>query len=216
MQSKFHYSVPKSLPLVPVPSHINPVHTISSLSCKLHFNIILPPWMWSLSPPETYMQVSAPQHKPHASNCPQSEDPNNIWWSVQITKLLILQFSPASCHFPLLKHIYFPQLEKTSFTPIQNNKQNWFPYILTLLLLHRKQKYKLYYTKWQQTLLRFNLPWNSTSIQFWRVSVAPNVWILTNFQMIYLLSFAVILFTTYEHALSFVLHSVLLTYTQSF
>ena len=40
--------------------------------------------------------------------------------------------------------------------------------------------------------------------------------ILTHFQMIHLLSFAVILFTTYEHALSFVVHSVLLTYTQSF
>ena len=109
MEPKFHYSVPKSLPLVLVPSHINPVHTISSLSYKPHFNITLSPWMWSLSTPEPYMQVSPPQHKPHPSSSPQSEDPNNIWWLVQIMKLLIMQFSPASCHFPLLQHKHLPQ-----------------------------------------------------------------------------------------------------------
>ena len=124
--------------------------------------------------------------------------------------------SLANYSWNLSTYVYFPQFEKPSFTPIQNNKQNWFPYVSTFKLLHREQKYKWYYTKWQQTLLRFNLPWNSTSMQFSCVSVAPNVSTLTHFHKIHLLSFAVILFTTYEHALSFVLHSVLLTYTQCF
>jgi len=122
--------------------------------------------------------------------------------------------SSANYSWNLSTFVLFPQCEKPSFTPTQNNRQNWFPYILTFKLLHRQQKYKWYYTKWHQTILRFNLPWNSTSMQFWCVSVAANVWTLTHFQMIHLLSFAVILFTTYEHALSFVLHSFLLTHTQ--
>jgi len=33
---------------------------------------------------------------------PRFDYPNNILWSVQVIKLLIMQFSPASCHFFLL------------------------------------------------------------------------------------------------------------------
>jgi hypothetical protein len=35
--------------------------------------------------------------------------PNNIWWSVQDMKLLIMQSSPASCHFLPLRSKYSPQ-----------------------------------------------------------------------------------------------------------
>jgi hypothetical protein len=38
VKPKFHYSVPKRLPLDPISSHLNPIHTISF---KLHFNIML-------------------------------------------------------------------------------------------------------------------------------------------------------------------------------
>jgi hypothetical protein len=36
-------------------------------------------------------------------------DPNNIWWSVQVTKLLIMQSSLASWPFPTLRSKYSPQ-----------------------------------------------------------------------------------------------------------
>jgi hypothetical protein len=37
--------------------------------------------------------------------------PNNIWWTVQTMQLLIVQFSPASCHFILhTSKFYFPWL----------------------------------------------------------------------------------------------------------
>jgi hypothetical protein len=41
---------------------------------------------------------------------PWFDHPNNIWWSVQVTKLLIMQSSPASCHFLLGPNILFSAL----------------------------------------------------------------------------------------------------------
>jgi hypothetical protein len=34
------------------------------------------------------------------------DHPNNIWWSVQVTKLLIMRSSPASSHFLLRRSKY--------------------------------------------------------------------------------------------------------------
>jgi len=42
MESKVHYSIYKTFPLVPPLSQINPVHAISSYFFKIHFNIIFP------------------------------------------------------------------------------------------------------------------------------------------------------------------------------
>jgi hypothetical protein len=45
----------------------------------------------------------------HPSHPPSFDNSNNIWWRVQIMKLHIWQFSPASCHFIPLRSKYFPQ-----------------------------------------------------------------------------------------------------------
>jgi hypothetical protein len=48
-------------------------------------------------------------YMPRSSHLPILDHPNNILWSVQVTKFLVIQSSPASRHFlqtqhPVLKH----------------------------------------------------------------------------------------------------------------
>jgi hypothetical protein len=64
---------------------------------------------------------------------------NYTWQRVQITKLLVKQFTPFSRHFipfrskyppqhPVLKHfqsLFFPERHKPSFAPMQNHRQNY-------------------------------------------------------------------------------------------
>ena len=65
--------------------------------------------------------------------------PNNIWWGVHIIKLPFMYFSPLPSYFLPLglkyspqhrilkypKPTFLPKCERPSFTPIQNNKQNY-------------------------------------------------------------------------------------------
>jgi hypothetical protein len=46
---------------------------------------------------------------PRLSHFRWLDHPNNIRWSVQVMKLLIMQSSPVSCHFLPLRYKYSPQ-----------------------------------------------------------------------------------------------------------
>jgi hypothetical protein len=48
-------------------------------------------------------------YMPWPSHHPRFDHPNNIWWSMQVMKLLIMQSSSASHHFLPLRSKHSPQ-----------------------------------------------------------------------------------------------------------
>jgi hypothetical protein len=51
------------------------------------------------------------RYKLRPSHPPRFHYPNNIWWRVQIMKILIMPFSPASCYFIRFKSKYLTNTE---------------------------------------------------------------------------------------------------------
>ena len=95
--SEVYYRIRKSPPTVPILNQLNPVHSLHFLN--IHFNIILPSTpgysQWSVRqvfPPVPCMNPSSPHtyYVPHPSNYSWFDHPKNIWWGVQIIKLLLM------------------------------------------------------------------------------------------------------------------------------
>ena len=128
---------------------------------KIHFNVILPSSpkfsMWSLSlgtfhqNPVFTSMVCHTCYLPRPSHSSRFDHPNNIWWAVQIIKLLVVLCSPLPCYLyfvtlrpsclpqhPVLKHrqpVFLPHRKRPSFTPIQTNTKILVLCILTLFCL---------------------------------------------------------------------------------
>jgi len=116
---KFHYRGHKCPQMVPILSHMHPVHTFPSYFPNIHSNIIFPSTpcssMWSLPSKfydQSFVYVSHLSHTcymPRPSHPPPYDHPNNIWWSVLVMKLLIMQSSPFPYHFFPFRPKYSPQ-----------------------------------------------------------------------------------------------------------
>jgi hypothetical protein len=104
------------------PSH--PISLSSILIVSTHLRLGLPSslFFWlshqysiciPLLPPSCYM--------PCPSHPPWLDHSTYTWWRVQVTKLLIMQFSAASCHFTPLWSKYSPR------HPVLKRSQNGLP-----------------------------------------------------------------------------------------
>jgi hypothetical protein len=90
-------------PHFPTLNHRNSVPRFLSCLCNIYLNIILPIFAWffpadflSKNPACILLLLNA-CHIPCQSHSAWFYLPNNNWWSVHITQLANMQFSPAFC-----------------------------------------------------------------------------------------------------------------------
>jgi hypothetical protein len=105
----------------------------------------------------------------HARKCVsfRFDHQNNFWWVVKIMKFLIMYFSPLPSHLVPLRTQYLPQhpilkrhqpmllphSERTSFSPIQDNRQSKSPADSFIYFVGKLEQKRLTY---QVTLLIFS------------------------------------------------------------
>ena len=150
-----HSQVPATCPY-PEPDQSNPFPHIPLPEDPLRyyppFYAWSPKWSLSLRFPHQHPLHASPlphtRYMPRLSHSSRFYHPHYIGWAVQIIHLLLMQPPSLPCYLvpprpkyspqhPTLKHpqsTFLPQCERPSFTPIQNNKQNYSSVYINLCI----------------------------------------------------------------------------------
>jgi len=144
---------------------------------------------------------------------------NDIWWAVQIIKLLFMHNFPLSSYLVYLKPKYLPQhpilqaqqpvflpeCRIPSFTPVWKKRKNYHSCILIFILLTNKLGKKLY-TKWWETFPEFNIQLISSREQFRYLGLSKHCDLSRSFEgfiaYLYVVIFSCILLSGHKYTLS--------------
>jgi hypothetical protein len=147
--------------------------------------VLRPRWVGSggARTPSLFYSILIPNmcHKPSPSLFSWFDDPNNIWWGTQITKLTIMQSLWAPYYVVPLRPKYLPQRPILKGLRLGFSFNAWGlvsphnkttdkitrMYISMLIVLNIKLEDKTFWTEWYQVLPQFNLLLISSWMQFW-------------------------------------------------
>jgi hypothetical protein len=106
-------------------------------------------------PPIIYTRPSSPHscYMPRPSHSLRLDYSNYTWRRVQITKLLVMQFSPFSCHLIPLRSKYSPECTTTT-TNNNNSNNNNYNYNTIIIYLCANLTIKRSITKWTRVKKR--------------------------------------------------------------
>jgi hypothetical protein len=127
---KVHYPAHNNTLMVLTLSQITPFYTTSFylrsiLILSTHLRLCLPSSLLPSSFPTKFLYEFLAIHlcyMPFPSRPPLLDHSNYTWRRVQVMNLLIMQFSPTSCHFISLRSEYSPQ------HPVLKRTQSVFEY----------------------------------------------------------------------------------------
>ena len=161
---KVHNCTHNSLPPVPILSQLDPVHAPTTHFLKIHFNISLPSTSGS---PKRSLSFRFPHQNPvYTSTLPIRAACHayrillgliartlSVEYRSLSSSLCIFHNYPVTSSLlgPILKHpqpTFLPQCERPSFTPIQNNRQNYIFIYLNLKFSDSKLEDKRFCIEW--------------------------------------------------------------------
>ena len=146
-----HLSLSWASSIQSTPSHSTSWRSILILSSHLHLGLPSGLFCSGFRTKTLYTPLLSPHtcYMPRQSHSSRVYHPNNIGWGVEIHQLVIMQLHPLTCYLippgpnyspqhPILKQpqpAFLPECQWPSFTPIQNNRQNYSSVYLSLYIV---------------------------------------------------------------------------------